>query len=50
MTLVLIGNKTDLEEDRKVSTEEGKKFAKENNMIFFETSAKLSNNVFEMFT
>ena len=49
MTLVLIGNKIDLEDKRVISTEEGQKFAKQNDMIFFETSAKNSNNVFEMF-
>ena len=49
MTLVLVGNKIDLNENREISTEEGKKFAKANKMIFFETSAKTSVKVGELF-
>ncbi|MBQ1799869.1 MAG: hypothetical protein II011_03865 [Prevotella sp.] len=37
---VLIGNKIDLENERKVSFEQGKKFADEKNIIFGEVSAK----------
>ena len=37
--IILIGNKTDLVEARKVSVEEGRKFAQENAMFFWETSA-----------
>ena len=37
--LVLIGNKNDLEEERKITKEMGENFANENSMIFFETSA-----------
>ncbi len=47
--LVLIGNKCDLEEKRQVSIEEGKKVAEENDMIFFETSAKDNINIDEVF-
>jgi len=36
----LAGNKLDLSSNRKVLTEEGEKFARDNNFIFFETSAK----------
>ena len=43
--LVLIGNKTDLEEKREVSYEEGENLAKLNNMIFYETSALNGTNV-----
>ena len=46
----LIGNKCDLEGKRAVSYEEGKNFAEENNLIFFETSAKDGNNIQEIFT
>ena len=49
----LVGNKSDLEKKREVSTEEGKEFAKNHNLIFMETSAKTNNNVqklFEYFT
>lgn len=37
--LVLIGNKIDLREEREVSTSEGENFAKENGLLFMETSA-----------
>lgn len=49
MTIMLIGNKCDLDVRRQVSHEEGEKFAKENGLIFMETSAKTSFNVEEAF-
>ena len=45
MTIILVGNKKDLESEREVSYEEGAEFAKKNKLIFFETSAKTSENV-----
>ena len=42
--LVLIGNKIDLEKERKVTYEEGKRFAEQNNFIFQEVSAKTGKN------
>mmetsp|Transcript_8989 Transcript_8989/g.14680 ORF Transcript_8989/g.14680 Transcript_8989/m.14680 type:complete len:202 (-) Transcript_8989:446-1051(-) len=45
----LAGNKVDLAANRKVSTDEGAEFAKEKNFIFFETSAKNSTNIKEIF-
>src|SRR6476469_7330927 len=45
MTIMLIGNKSDLQHRRAVSTEEGEQFAKENGLIFMETSAKTAHNV-----
>lgn len=45
MTIVLVGNKKDMESDREVTYEEGLNFAKQNKLIFFETSAKTSDNV-----
>lgn len=43
---LVVGNKTDLEDHRKVSTLEGKKFCQQNgNMLFFEASAKNNTNV-----
>jgi Ras-related protein Rab-2A len=50
MTVMLVGNKCDLEHLRQVSTDEGQKFAKEMGLLFIETSAKTSRNVEEAFT
>jgi len=47
-TIMLIGNKSDLEAKRAVSTEEGEAFAKANGLFFMETSAKTSANVEEV--
>merc|ERR1712014_229403 len=49
MTIMLIGNKSDLEHRRAVTMEEGEQFAKEHGLIFLETSAKTSANVEEAF-
>ena len=46
---LLIGNKNDLEEKRKVTSQEGKDFAESNGMKFLETSAKTSDKVQEAF-
>ena len=43
--MILIGNKCDLSNERKVTEEEGKKLADEFGMLFFETSAKTGYNV-----
>jgi Ras-related protein Rab-2A len=48
MTIILIGNKSDLEAKRAVSREEGEKFAKDNDLVFIETSAKTAFNVEEV--
>ena len=47
--MILVGNKNDLENERDVSFDEGEQFAKNNNMIFYETSAKTGKNVNEIF-
>ena len=47
--VMLIGNKADLDSRRQVSTEEGERFAKENGLIFLETSAKTAFNVEQAF-
>ncbi|KAL9937713.1 hypothetical protein V8E36_003258 [Tilletia maclaganii] len=47
--IVLVGNKTDLNEKREVKTDEGEKRAKEFNGMFIETSAKAGHNVKTLF-
>ena len=42
---MLVGNKCDLSNEREVTEEEGKKFADEFGMLFFEASAKTGYNV-----
>ena len=49
ITIMLIGNKADLENARVVSTEEGRTFAQKNGIFFLETSSKTSKNVDEAF-
>jgi Ras-related protein Rab-1A len=46
---LLIGNKNDLESERKVTFNEGKEFADSNGMKFIETSAKTADKVYEAF-
>lgn len=45
MVIMLIGNKSDLEHRRAVSTDEGREFAQKHGLIFMETSAKTAANV-----
>ena len=45
----LVGNKCDIEEERKVDKNEAETLAKERNMFFLETSAKTDNNVQKLF-
>ncbi|XP_051912520.1 uncharacterized protein LOC127594795 [Hippocampus zosterae] len=40
MTILLVGNKTDLESQRKVGTAEAQEFAEANNLQYIEVSAK----------
>ncbi|KAI9357432.1 ras family-domain-containing protein [Pilaira anomala] len=47
--IVLVGNKTDLNDKRQVTVEEGEKKAKEYNIMFIETSAKAGYNVKALF-
>ena len=46
---VIFGNKNDLNNKRKVETDEGKELAEKFNFKFFETSAKEGNNIEEGF-
>ena len=46
---ILVGNKCDMESERKVTAEQGKDFAAQYGMKFFETSAKESTNVTDAF-
>ena len=46
---VLIGNKSDLKENRQVSYEEGENFAKNNNLLFYEASARNGDNIEKIF-
>ena len=46
---ILVGNKCDMENERKVTIEQGKDFASQYGMKFFETSAKESTNVSDAF-
>jgi len=48
LAIMLVGNKCDLER-REVTFEEGSSFAKENGLIFCETSAKTAQNVEDAF-
>ena len=43
--IVLVGNKIDLEKERKITAEEGEEFAKNKGLLFFESSAKTGKNV-----
>ena len=47
--VILVGNKIDLEYPRKVTREEGYKFANENGFLFVECSAKTGENINDIF-
>ena len=50
-TIILVANKLDLEEEKRiVSVEEGEKIAKDNNILFFEGSGSSGQNVDKIFT
>ncbi|KAL3283849.1 hypothetical protein HHI36_018019 [Cryptolaemus montrouzieri] len=47
--LIIVGNKTDLEKNRNVSFNEAEMYSEKVGAVYFETSAKLNQNVEEMF-
>eukprot|EP01103_Thecamoeba_quadrilineata_P016077 TRINITY_DN527_c0_g1_i2.p3 TRINITY_DN527_c0_g1~~TRINITY_DN527_c0_g1_i2.p3 ORF type:complete len:102 (-),score=22.82 TRINITY_DN527_c0_g1_i2:114-419(-) len=49
MTVMLVGNKCDIDSKREVTYEEGKSFAQANGLLFIEASAKNDTNVDEAF-
>ncbi|OMJ87902.1 hypothetical protein SteCoe_10315 [Stentor coeruleus] len=49
MVIVLVANKVDLDSQRVVSREEGERFARDNKLLYIETSAKTAFNVSETF-
>ena len=49
LPIITIGNKIDMEDMREINKDEAKKFAKENNYKYFETSAKTGEGVDEAF-
>ncbi|KAG7536406.1 Small GTPase [Arabidopsis suecica] len=50
VVIMLVGNKSDLEDSRQVSIEEGKSFAEREQLLFIETSALDATNIEEGFT
>ncbi len=50
VVIALAGNKADMDNKRKVNTEEAQAYAQDNQIIFMETSAKTAFNVKALFT
>lgn len=50
VVIMLVGNKSDLEDSRQVSIEEGKSFAEREQLLFIETSALDATNIEQGFT
>jgi Ras-related protein Rab-4B len=50
IVIVMVGNKSDLDESREVSFLEASRFAQENDLIFLETSARTGAGVSEVFS
>jgi len=49
IVIMLVGNKSDLKQAREVATDDAKKFAQKNNLLFIETSALDGENIKEAF-
>ncbi|XP_050935249.1 ras-related protein RABB1b-like [Cucumis melo] len=50
ISIMVVGNKVDKNGRREVTKEEGQHFAEQNGLLFLETSAKTSQNVYEAFS
>lgn len=50
LVIAVVGNKCDLESERVVSEEEGRKFAEERGFLFLETSARTGKHINELFS
>ena len=50
LTIILVGNKSDLDQKRQVSKEEAEQVATQYKINYYEASAKSNNNVNEIFT
>ncbi len=48
--IVIVGNKADMEDRRQVSADEAASFARKENLLYMETSAKTGHNVKQLFT
>lgn len=48
--IMLVGNKSDLEDERKISKQKGLEYAEKNKLAFYEVSAKDGTNVELIFT
>jgi Ras-related protein Rab-1A len=49
ISMILVGNKIDLVDDREVTPEEGKELAEKLNLSYIETSAKTGENIEDAF-
>ena len=49
ISLILVGNKIDLVDDRVISTKDGEELAKKLNLSYIETSAKTGENINDAF-
>ena len=47
--VILVGNKTDKKDERKITSEDGAKLAKKNKYMFNETSCEYNSNVADVF-
>ena len=47
--LILVGNKSDMDQQRQVTYEQGKEYAEKMNLLYFETSAKSGLNIKTLF-